>query len=355
MDDLKICLPEEIKKKQFQGLDGLRGISILLVLIAHVFKNDKGYWYFGQMGVSIFFVISGFLITTLLLKEKATIGRINLKNFYIRRGLRIIPLVYLFLIVLLFLKIVYALPIPGKSFVTSFLFIRNLSRVDDWYTTHLWTLGIEEQYYLIFPFLLTLLPLRLYKSITILLIILFPILSYIYYKRIDVEVLHLNRFFHVALANADRLFGKGTAMILIGSLFSMLFLTGSRFIKWLYEKAPGILSVVLFIASIPLCFPVFPKYLGLVSDSLFGISTAIVIILNLKEQSLFSRLLNLEVLKKIGILSYSLYIWQQLFTHQQPWGGNLFLNLTALAIVAFLSYYFYEKKFLQYKELFKKI
>jgi len=169
------------------------------------------------------------------------------------------------------------------------------------------------------------------------------------------EVLHFNHFFHVALANADRLFGKGTAMILIGSLFSILFLTDSPFIKWLYVKAPGILSLVLFIASIPCCFPVFPRYLGLISDSLFGISTAIVIILNLREQSFFSRLLNLEILKKIGILSYSIYIWQQLFTHQQPWGGNLFLNLSALAIVAFLSYYFYEKKFLQYKELFKKI
>jgi peptidoglycan/LPS O-acetylase OafA/YrhL len=354
MEELKICLPEEIKKAKFQGLDGLRGIAILLVIIAHIFKKHFAFWYFGQMGVNIFFVISGFLITTLLLKEKYTIGRINLKNFYIRRGLRILPLVYLYLIVLLFLKIIYHLPITGKSFIASFLFVRNLTWENDWYTTHFWTLGIEEQYYLTFPFLLTLLPLRLFKRITIILIIVLPILSHIYFSKTDTEVLHFNQFSHVALSLVVNVFGKGL-LILIGSLFSILFLTGSGFINQLYAKAPGILSFVLFIASIPLCFPVFPQYVGFFTDTIFGISTAIVIILNLKEQSFFSRLLNLEILKKIGILSYSIYIWQQLFTHLQPWGGNLFLNLTALAIVAFLSYYFYEKRFLQYKELFKKI
>jgi len=58
---------------------------------------------------------------------------------------------------------------------------------------------------------------------------------------------------------------------------------------------------------------------------------------------------------RIGVLSYSLYIWQQLFTYQQPWGRNLFLNLMALLVVAVISYHFYEKKFLNYKDRFKKV
>ena len=95
--------PVAISKSHLPSLDGLRGISILLVVISHTF-GDKKPFYNGGFGVSIFFVISGFLITLLLLQEKYTTGSVSLKNFYIRRFLRIFPVAYLYLVVLLVLN-----------------------------------------------------------------------------------------------------------------------------------------------------------------------------------------------------------------------------------------------------------
>jgi peptidoglycan/LPS O-acetylase OafA/YrhL len=235
MEDLKIELPEAIKKDKFPGLDGLRGISILLVIVAHLLKNYRSVgWatvlFTGVTGVNIFFVISGFLITTLLLKEKHTLGRISLKNFYIRRALRIVPPVYLYLIVLFFLKIIYDLKVSGKSLLEAALYLKNLPLSKDWYTDHFWSLGIEEQYYLIFPFLLTVLPLRIYKRLIIILIIVLPPLTYIYFKKIDLEVWHVNHFFHGVISLAANVLGRGIC-ILVGSLFYILFLNGNRVIK----------------------------------------------------------------------------------------------------------------------------
>jgi len=77
------------------------------------------------------------------------------------------------------------------------------------------------------------------------------------------------------------------------------------------------------------------------------------LLLSLRPGTWFFRLLNTRTFKQIGVLSYSLYIWQELFTSQQPWGGPLWLNLPALFLVAWLSYHFYEKAFLKLKDHFK--
>ena len=80
-----------VETRHFPALDGLRGLSILAVIWHHA-VDPAGIW--GYFGVSLFFAISGFLITTLLLRERAATGRISLRNFYMRRTLRIFPLYY---------------------------------------------------------------------------------------------------------------------------------------------------------------------------------------------------------------------------------------------------------------------
>ena len=345
MSDLPINLPASIQASSFRALDGLRGVSIAIVIIAHVLTPFLGNSYFGLIGVYVFFVVSGFLITTLLLKERVKYGSISLKGFYIRRCLRILPVAYLFLAVLLCLNYLFKLAIPGRSFLTCFLFTKNLPILEnhDWYTGHFWSLGVEEQFYLLFPFLLVSLSLRNYKRLIVVLIIIIPVLSY----------LQTNWFVY--------LFGGGTVLILIGSLFSILLVTQNKFITTISDKAPAVSSLLLFIIGNILLYPTLPTPARIFSVPIFGIIVAFVIILNLKERSIFSRLLEWEWMKKLGILSYSLYIWQQLFTYNQPWhpaGTNvwlLLLNLAALFLVSFLSYSLYEKKFLGYKKRFKRV
>jgi peptidoglycan/LPS O-acetylase OafA/YrhL len=120
------------------SLDGLRALSIALVLVAHsgpasprhrLFWNVVGN---GDLGVSIFFLISGFLITSLLLQEHEKTGSISLKHFYLRRAFRILPPFYVFLFVLLLLRGLAALDLNLEGWTAALLFLRDYVTTTDW-------------------------------------------------------------------------------------------------------------------------------------------------------------------------------------------------------------------------------
>jgi len=149
------------------GLNGLRAIAALSVVIAHV--SEKGLADFGLpflfelpmagYGVTLFFVISGFLITYLLLKEKNTKQKIDIKKFYVRRILRIWPLYYLLLIVTLlyFLFLHKAGEIFVKELWFYIFFAANIPFIFQngiLILVHYWSIGVEEQFYLIWPWLI---------------------------------------------------------------------------------------------------------------------------------------------------------------------------------------------------------
>ena len=152
---------ETIKREHYPALDGLRGIAILLVVFFHNF-GFINYFYFGWLGVDLFFVLSGFLITDILLRE---VGSRNfLKNFYVRRVLRIFPLYYLFLIIFLFIlpnfqsykdNIIYYIDNQWWlwAYLQNWLYVFKIPE-DTNVLLHLWSLAVEEQYYLIWPFVI---------------------------------------------------------------------------------------------------------------------------------------------------------------------------------------------------------
>jgi len=148
-------------KIHYPALDGLRGIAILLVVVFHNF-GFIDFFFFGWLGVDLFFVLSGFLITGILLKSVGKPG--YLRNFYFRRILRIFPLYYLLLIVCFFI-------LPFISSLKPQLDYNSHHQVYFWtytqnwlfalsppansnYLIHLWSLGVEEQFYLIWPLLI---------------------------------------------------------------------------------------------------------------------------------------------------------------------------------------------------------
>ena len=152
----------EVRLPYLPGLDGLRALAVIAVLLYHA---ELPWIPGGFLGVEIFFVISGYLITTLLLSEWRQRGRIDLKAFWIRRARRLLPALYLLLVVTLTYAVLF---LPGEVAGLRGDVIAALGYVTNWYLVlgnesyfeaigrpsllkHLWSLAVEEQFYLLWP------------------------------------------------------------------------------------------------------------------------------------------------------------------------------------------------------------
>ncbi len=132
------------------SLDGLRAISILVVLFGHLaFACHFQNWItatYAHYGVRVFFVISGYLITTLLLQEESRFGSISLSRFYLRRTFRIFPVAYLYL-----LAMIPFVTLAAWKWAMVWLYGTTYIRDLPWNLSHLWSLSVEEQFYLVWP------------------------------------------------------------------------------------------------------------------------------------------------------------------------------------------------------------
>jgi peptidoglycan/LPS O-acetylase OafA/YrhL len=141
--------------KRIPSLDGLRAISILLVVFGHLAKTEHApriFWdHYANTGVRIFFVISGFLITTILSKEHRATGTISLRSFYIRRAYRIFPAAFLFMTTI---SILYWREVRWYNVGSAFLYVANFDASRPWIFGHLWSLSVEEQFYFVWPTIL---------------------------------------------------------------------------------------------------------------------------------------------------------------------------------------------------------
>jgi peptidoglycan/LPS O-acetylase OafA/YrhL len=149
-------------QNHLDSLDGLRALSILLVLISHsagalrIAHPMYLFGYLGHLGVSIFFVISGLLISWLMIREREATGSLSLRDFYIRRSLRILPVFWLFLLCVTALKSAHVISISGIDILRAFTFTRNYpmwvhGQEYAWWLNHAWSLSLEEQFYLVWP------------------------------------------------------------------------------------------------------------------------------------------------------------------------------------------------------------
>ena len=149
-----------VKQNYYPSLNGLRGLAIILVVCDHLHGTGRYYTLFfnGSLGVNIFFVLSGFLITAICLKEIDRTGKLSLKSFYTRRFLRIFPVAYLYLFVVFILNYFFKLEIPGFQFFGAMFYVMDLNYFREhqytWAVEHYWSLAVEEQFYIIFPFIL---------------------------------------------------------------------------------------------------------------------------------------------------------------------------------------------------------
>lgn len=369
-------------KKQIYlpGLNGVRFFAAFLVIIDHM-ELFKGYlsfpsfWsedyssYLGNFGVTIFFTLSGFLITYLLREErKIANGNINLKNFYIRRILRIWPLYYLILILSFFvlphLNILYV-PAFGEGVNTSALFTERLLLFTFLlpnvafvyyplvpFGNVLWSVGVEEQFYLFWPVLLK----KIRSNIFTIIVVCIGI--YMVVK------------FGIVLLSEEA--GGGKAYMLMDKTRISCMLIGamaSGFTNrhWLKSKwLQWSLLLAFFLMMMDL---INFKYYALVKNETNAMVIAVLLInISVNSNSIF-RLEN-KVLDYLGKISYGLYVYHTIiavlvlksltflypFLPYAVWSALvLAATLTGTVLVSHISYFFFEKKLLNRKEKYSVV
>lgn len=352
--------PPMLQQNYFPSLDGLRAVSIAIVILAHLnehfFNNHVLKILVGQglLGVTIFFVISGFLITSLLLKEQIKTGTISLKNFYLRRFFRIFPLVILYVVCLICLNYFFHLEIHFITFIGCAFFLANLNFFNrSAFAGHFWSLAFEEQYYLIFPFLLK----KMYKFFIGLVLsatVFFPVLIVVagYFQiTVNQKIIHVFHFLAQFIP------------LLIGTLLALLAFKNYFLNSWMQKKGLVIntlLLLLIFWLNIDRIENVFEHYILFIKNVFVCFLIAFFIVINLTKEnknSIYFTVLNSKICIKIGVLSYSMYIWQQVFTLFDDKLPQAFTsmpyNLILLLLVSFISYNYYEKYFLTFKNRFK--
>ncbi|HVX05048.1 MAG TPA: acyltransferase [Rhodanobacteraceae bacterium] len=338
------------------SLDGIRAISILLVLYGHVSSTRDfpvsivgkyGSWFgdVAHLGVLVFFVISGFLITSLLMREREATGTISLKRFYLRRVLRIFPAFYAFILVLAIAVWLGAIHLTARDFAFELTYTVNYVPNPPWRMGHLWSLSVEEQFYLLWP--LTLLVLRKRRALIVAIAAIFagPL----------VRVAIREWIFHVdshSLGGMTKSFpamfdylATGCALALLRPwlLTRMLYLrlTASR---WLVLAIPLVLLMNRMgnhTMAILLGSPVMNTCIALLIES--GTRHA---------GSLAGRFLNWKPIVFLGVVSYSLYLWQQLFLDYQSraWMDAFPQNLGFAFLAALASWFLVERPFLRLRK-----
>lgn len=356
-------------RSHYPALDGLRGIAILLVVFYHNF-GFINYFFFGWLGVDLFFVLSGFLITNILLKTKDSPN--YLRNFYIRRVLRISPLYYFTLIV--FLLIIPAFGINKLSldyyvqnqawfwaYLQNWLFIFHPIPSSTNILTHFWSLAVEEQFYLIWPVIIL-----LFKKPEGLIYLLLGLLVAVITLRFVLWEYKIENLAYFNLYTFSRIDG-----ICIGSLLAVLRTVNYKTVTRYFTL------IILGLAGLNFFFYFFNKhnhfsypYLAIAGYTTFAILFGLLVNEGVeKENTIINRLLSLRPLRFFGSVSYSLYVFHwPLYLMIAPklskWAAgrmallnsSIFASLvvTALAILlAWLSFIFFEKRFLLVKKRFE--
>lgn len=341
------------KTRNIPSLDGLRAISIALVIIAHssiYFRKwlpaPLGtYLLFAHLGVSVFFVISGFLITGLLLKEREKTGTIRLLRFYTRRAFRIFPPFYFYLAIVagLVLSGVLSLPLRGLFFAaiygTDYYFGPGSSSAA---LQHTWSLSVEEQFYLLWPAALLLLGKRRATWVSALLIVLSPFLRLLTYFLLAPQ--------HRAMV--DRMFHSSIDTIMFGCLLALVWDT-ERFRRLVPVLSSGWCmtgSLFFLLVLHPLLESHFyGRYSLLFGMTLEGVCiSAFTVAVVTRPATLAGRLLNTRALRHLGVISYSLYLWQSIFTTTST--RYFPLNVVAALGCAELSYWAIERPALRLRD-----
>jgi peptidoglycan/LPS O-acetylase OafA/YrhL len=349
-------------------LDGVRGLAILFVLGNHIpLRQIQSLLPGGFIGVDIFFVLSGFLITTLLVQEFDRTGAINLRYFYTRRALRLGPALLVFLAVLCSLSFVLYDPARARGNCRDALialfylsnWVRVLSSNQLGLLAHTWSLSTEEQFYILWPLILLTL-LRRSKSRYRILVAAgaITLLSWL-----------VNFYLAMHLASQRRLFlqlcfrfDSRVGTLMIGCMLGVVYSSGL-----LTDKATRLLrKTLVFLAPVALAgLVVFSIYSYVIGGIFFYFGFGLVALLAaallldvlLNPRGVFRRLMSMKWLVWVGSVSYGLYLWHwPIFYGMDRFGFKgwtvVLAGLPVTLVVVSLSYYLLERPMLRLKQRF---
>jgi peptidoglycan/LPS O-acetylase OafA/YrhL len=360
------------------ALDGIRGIAVLAVWGFHYLGDDpdpipdllqlRG----GHHGVDIFFTLSGFLITTLLVEEYQRRGSIDLRAFWLRRALRLLPALLLVLGVLALLGVLVdagyfpagqglrsgpielptgdvALPY-WQGFLVTLLPISNWAWVNGFIfnpLAHAWTLAIEDQFYLVWPFALLLLLTRWGLTLrrTLALVAALAIFSAFWGRYL---LSTGTPFFHTVLRTDTR-----AVQLLIGCALGLAFTSGLIPTNPRSSRLLGGLAWTSLVALLATFFVT--RYVDFTIVVL--LTTALMVHLVIDRDSVLSAALSWPLLVGIGEVSYGIYLWHRAWMSYTPAEGTVrFFAMIALTVISVLvSYYVVERPALRLKDRFARV
>lgn len=321
-------------------LDGWRAVAILLVLFEHtsfLTFRPVGWTSIGGHGVEIFFVISGYLITGKLLEDG------SLPRFYLRRVFRILPVLFAYVAAVAVVGfILHRIPLSWSEVTASLLFVRNYCDFPSmnqtgagWFTGRLWSLSIEEQFYLVWPLVLLKVgkgtPRRQLLAAMLLFALGCAILGFVLIGRL----LHLGGWHW--LPNVK--FGG----LVVGCVLRIAF-SDARAAAAITKIFSGRSLAVVIVAIGYIA--IFHSRVTIFDPLVCGLALCATLV---EPASLIGKILELSALRWIGRLSYSLYIWQQLFLGfgvvYRPFGifSGFPIDLAVVVVVSCASYYLMER------------
>jgi peptidoglycan/LPS O-acetylase OafA/YrhL len=370
-----------MNKTYLKGLDGLRGIAAIMVIFGHVELLKKSFslaniydgggpffLYLGTHAVTFFFVLSGFLITYLLIKEKEIGNGISIKNFYLKRVLRIWPVYYLlficgfFLLPLisrngLLLPAIIPKPEFWNSFFYNFILLPNFSKVSNPIAFQSWSIGVEEQFYIFWPLLLS----RI-NSLKKLAIVMIAIVIGVYLLRATVYLNDLSIVNWPFLRVINEFFGESRFdNMAIGGLLAIFYYKNPNYKLKVLTKLLIYLAVILFLIK--------TWSIGFGLDNVLAALTfagLIYIVINFRNPVLLEN----SILKYLGKISYGLYMYHVIgiivslnliLKFSPTYNGNelnknillYFLSIIITITISAISYFFMEERILRFKDRLK--
>ena len=354
-----------------KSLDGVRALAIILVLLFHFYYVLE----IGWIGVQMFFVLSGYLITNILLNSKEGSDlSFYLKRFYWRRTLRIFPLYYVYLLVVTAIYLLIGVPkvfpnIAGYLYTYTYNLQPLFSELHfDAFFTHFWSLSVEEQFYLVWPLLIFILNGKQVKYAIIALILSIPLFRYFFGEWImqshfsePGEVLYRFTISHfdafawggcIAVFQLDKRVNNSRNLLLVS------------FAIFLFAGLAHLFTSEQLLPFTSFGYPIgglgsFQHIWSYILINMFSAALILYLIQHNSDEYLLSRIFRNKVIVEIGKLSYGMYVyhWVLLSLHKKfinPHIGNMVFSFVVyfllVFLVSYISFYTLESYFLRLKE-----